>query len=206
MPPARALRHVRMRHRRELATGAGVECANHQGDRRGIVDRPERASAYRAESSRRPLAGSPCGRRAARTVPHDCLARELDPRERQRARVALAHGAGARMRLSGNTVNREPDVAAQAATRITPGRLHGWKGADSGIACSPRVAGNARTHRQELPALRRSSSVRLEHGSSASAARAATRVPTPGPVLPDLSAATAPARTDRRPTYPRYQT
>jgi len=113
-----------MRYRSKLAASAGIECPKDQSNRRFIVDRSQSASARRAEGSRRPLAGSPCGRRAARAIPHDCLARELDPRQRQSARVALTYRARASMRFAGNTGYREPDTATDATTRIALERLH----------------------------------------------------------------------------------
>jgi len=128
LPPGRQLADIRVRSRLEFDTIHGIEHAHGQRDHRLVVHGAEGAATGRTERPARTFGRAPGGRRAARPRPADALTGKLDPRERQRARVPLAHLARAGMGLERRAEGGEPDVPAQAAADMGLDRCHGIRG------------------------------------------------------------------------------
>lgn len=118
MPPAGALAFERMVGWCQCLAVVAVEGTQQQGNGWLIIDGTQRTAALWAERPAR-IVRRPEGRRcAARAGPGHPFPGELDPRQCQRATVALAQFARAGMGIGGRPSGLEANLPAQAAAPV----------------------------------------------------------------------------------------
>lgn len=131
VPPSGHARDIRVVRRSKLFQVGFVKYTGCECDGRLVVDCADSGAAGVAKGFTRVRGRTPCRWFSARTCPFDTRGRELDPRERQRARMFAAASARASMGFARSASRPESDSAAQAAAFVLFGfHVHRSSGGD----------------------------------------------------------------------------